>query len=211
MTDSDDIDRRITDAAAAVLDIDQRAPHSLHLTRPNPYLKLSRVLVDVIRDVRYENWEFHIRDLTLSTVCSLEITTTVPNSDNKSQTIRVTHIFGVQADPKMVLGRDYWERWVLDCIFNVYRHEAMENFWIGDERPFYPEHGPGAASYAVKRKIYPKKLELPHFYGGPAVHKLRPGNPATRTMCDLSLDDNVESATTDITAVTCADCILESR
>jgi hypothetical protein len=42
-----------------------------------------------------------------------------------------------------------WKRYLLNCILDVERHESMERFAIGDEKPFFPEHGPNARLYDI--------------------------------------------------------------
>jgi hypothetical protein len=44
-------------------------------------------------------------------------------------------------------------RWLLDRILDVERHEAMEFFAIGDQRPFYPDHGPAADLYRITERV----------------------------------------------------------
>jgi len=38
----------------------------------------------------------------------------------------------------------FWKRWLINMILNVEIHEMCEFFQIGDDKPFYPEHGPEA-------------------------------------------------------------------
>jgi hypothetical protein len=42
-----------------------------------------------------------------------------------------------------------WHWWLLRCIQSVETHEMCEAFAIGDARPFYPGHGPGARLYEI--------------------------------------------------------------
>lgn len=42
---------------------------------------------------------------------------------------------------------DSWQRWLFDRIMDVYRHEAMENFQVGNERPYAPVHSRKAGLY----------------------------------------------------------------
>lgn len=43
-----------------------------------------------------------------------------------------------------------WRRWIFDRLLDVERHEAMEHFQIGDERPYSPSHGPGNDPYFIR-------------------------------------------------------------
>jgi hypothetical protein len=60
--------------------------------------------------------------------------------------IHVEHRFTVPY-PTLVIP---WHRWLLHCIQQVETHEMCEAFAIGDQRPFFPEHGPGANLYAIR-------------------------------------------------------------
>lgn len=60
-----------------------------------------------------------------------------PDSDDPSRTIAVAHRFAVPPAHIPVP----WERWILERILDVERHEAMEYFEIDGDRPFYPWHG----------------------------------------------------------------------
>jgi hypothetical protein len=51
--------------------------------------------------------------------------------------------------PAATFNRAPWQRWLFDRLMDVERHEAMEHFQIGDERPFAPTHGPGDDPYVV--------------------------------------------------------------
>lgn len=64
--------------------------------------------------------------------------------------ISIEHRFAVP--PPELVARPPWRRWLLDRILDVERHEACEFFAIGGERPFYPEHGPGARLYDITER-----------------------------------------------------------
>ena len=70
--------------------------------------------------------------------------------------VRISHSFAVPHHS--YTGRP-WLQWLIECIFRVHMHEAMEHFRVGEDwRPFYPEHGPNASPYLVKLK--PKEQAL---------------------------------------------------
>ena len=58
--------------------------------------------------------------------------------------ISVPHRFDVPQEPSMP-----WHWWLLSCVQAVETHEMCEAFQVGTERPFYPEHGPGARLYQI--------------------------------------------------------------
>jgi len=77
----------------------------------------------------------------------LAITLTSPDSDEPRRMISVTHHLTVP--PYEVMP---WKRWVLEQILLVERHEACEFYQIGGDRPFYPDHGPGANPYQLRER-----------------------------------------------------------
>ena len=52
-------------------------------------------------------------------------------------------------------GCPSWERWLLDRILDVERHEAMEYFTVTGHRLFYPEHGPDGRLYDIIERPAP--------------------------------------------------------
>lgn len=62
------------------------------------------------------------------------------------ETYSVIHYMPV---PPASYNRQSWQRWLLDQILSIERHEACEFFQIGDERPYGPHHGPGNDPYIV--------------------------------------------------------------
>lgn len=116
-------------------------------------------LDQVLATMRYavDGWRFELHAepamWTQGLARTLRVTLTTANSDDPSQTIHVTHIFAVP--PADLAARTiggataFWARWLLDRILDVQCHEAMENLWFDDERPFYPEHGSGSSPYRV--------------------------------------------------------------
>lgn len=62
-------------------------------------------------------------------------------------TYRVHHYMPV---PPASYNRQSWQRWLLEQVLLVERHEAMEFFDIDGTRPFAPNHGPGNDPYTVR-------------------------------------------------------------
>lgn len=77
----------------------------------------------------------------------IELDTIDSDDPGRLNRVKVTHNFPVPPYPP-----GSWRRWVLECIFLVHRHEAMEHARWGGERPFYPDHAPGANPYQVTEK-----------------------------------------------------------
>lgn len=78
----------------------------------------------------------------------LGVTLRVPDSANPEKTITVTHVFTV---PPPEFAGD-WDRWVLECVFAVHKHEAMEEFAVHGIKEFYPAHGDEGDPYEVARR-----------------------------------------------------------
>lgn len=83
----------------------------------------------------------------------LQIRLNVPDSNTPrgggmSVQLLVDHQFQV---PYFPMGDDEIERWLLDCILLVERHEACENFRLDGVAPYYPEHGHGADPYRLHK------------------------------------------------------------
>lgn len=78
----------------------------------------------------------------------LAVTIRVPDSGNPDKVITVTHVFTVP--PPDYAGE--WDRWVLECVFAVHRHEAMEEFAVNGVKEFYPAHGDEGDPYEVVRR-----------------------------------------------------------
>ena len=78
----------------------------------------------------------------------LSVTLRVPDSGDKDKEITVTHVFTV---PPPEYAGD-WDRWVLECVFAVHKHEAMEEFAVHGIKEFYPAHGDEGDPYEVTRR-----------------------------------------------------------
>lgn len=72
------------------------------------------------------------------------------DSTDPTRSLFIRHSFSADLLPHLVSLN--WRRWLLDRILDVERHEAMEFFAIGDDRPFYPDHGPDAQLYMIKER-----------------------------------------------------------
>lgn len=77
---------------------------------------------------------------------TLVISVLTTNSYAPGEPMTVRHLFGV---PAAAYNRASWCRWLFEQFLLVERHEAMEFFTIGDEKPYAPNHGPGWDPYLV--------------------------------------------------------------
>lgn len=69
-----------------------------------------------------------------------------PDTYNPDRTLVVNHYFPV---PPATYDEDSWLRWLFDTLGLVDLHERMEDFVVGEKRPFAPNHGPGRNPYVV--------------------------------------------------------------
>jgi hypothetical protein len=110
------------------------------------------VLADLVGRLQYRaGWRFELADLDRgqgSAGLTLVITTLGTNSYHPDETdYRVNHYMIV---PAAAYDERSWRRWLLEQLLLVERHEAMEFFRIGDERPYAPSHGFGQDPYLVR-------------------------------------------------------------
>jgi hypothetical protein len=111
-----------------------------------------RILHDLVQSLRYrEGWRFSLADIDRgqgSAGLTLVITTLGTNSYHPEQTdYRVSHYMIV---PSAAYDERSWRRWLFDQLLLVERHEAMEFFQIGDDKPYAPSHGFGQDPYIVR-------------------------------------------------------------
>lgn len=109
-------------------------------------------LFELVSKLSYKpGWVFNLVDLDRgqgSKGLTLVITTCTVNSYHHEITnYKVDHYMIV---PAAGYDRRSWQRWLLEQLFLVERHEACEFFDIGGERPYAPSHGPGNDPYIVR-------------------------------------------------------------
>lgn len=96
-----------------------------------------------------QGWEFSLQHEERGQGCcglTLAITITVPDSYDLRHNITVRHYMIV---PAAAYNRQSWQRWLLEQILLVERHEACEFFIVNGVRPYAPHHGPGHDPYTV--------------------------------------------------------------
>jgi hypothetical protein len=110
------------------------------------------VLAALVERLTYRaGWRFALRDLDRgqgSAGLTLVITTLTTNSYHPEQAdYRVNHYMPV---PPAAYDERSWRRWLFGQVLLVERHEAMEFFQVGDDKPFAPSHGHGQDPYLVR-------------------------------------------------------------
>lgn len=111
------------------------------------------ILLDLVYGLKYRpGWTFTIiDDLDRgqgSEGMTLDIVTSGYNSyhPERGQTYAVHHYMPV---PPAAYDKRSWQRWLLDQILLIERHEACEFFEIDGQRPYAPHHGPGNDPYII--------------------------------------------------------------
>lgn len=119
---------------------------AMHQDAPYP-----QILADLVDKLTYRpGWRFvleHIDRGQGSAGLTLDIITWTTNSYHPEQTnYQVHHYMPV---PPAAFNEQSWQRWLLEQILLVERHEACEFFTIDGVKPYAPHHGPGNDPYIV--------------------------------------------------------------
>lgn len=109
------------------------------------------VLWQLVERLQYKpGWRFTLEDLDRgqgSKGLTLVIRVRTPDSYHPEQMIGVAHYMLV---PPAAYDVRSWQRWLLDQVLLVERHEACEFFQLEGDRPYAPSHGPGNDPYLVR-------------------------------------------------------------
>lgn len=107
-------------------------------------------LSDLVQGLTYKPaWTLWLEDLDRSQGSSgltLVIRITTPDSYHPDRLRTVVHYFPV---PPAAYLLSSWQRWLLEQVLLVERHEAMEFFTVDGAKPYAPNHGPGHDPYTV--------------------------------------------------------------
>jgi hypothetical protein len=119
------------------------------MTQEAPYPEVLGGLV--ARLVYRPGWKFRLTTLSRgqgSKGLTLVITTLGYNTYHveDGETYRVNHYMPV---PPAAYNEASWRNWLFEQCLLVDKHEAMEFFQVGDERPYAPNHGYGWDPYLV--------------------------------------------------------------
>lgn len=119
--------------------------HTLTQTAPHPH-----ELSDLVSRLTYRpGWHFALAHTDRgqgSEGLTLHVYGEFPDTYDVEKTLRVVHFFPV---PPAAYDRRSWQRWLLDQLLLVERHECCEFFQIDGERPYAPHHGPGNDPYII--------------------------------------------------------------
>lgn len=106
----------------------------------------------LLESVRYkDHWSFEILAYGgCSAALTVNVNTTDPTAPRGCTIgVLITHQFLIPAYP---MNQRDLEDFIFECIVHVENHEAGEFFYVGDQRPYEPEHGEGADPYAMRRR-----------------------------------------------------------
>lgn len=118
-----------------------------YMRQQAPYPQALCELVECL--VYKSGWRFTLEGTDRgqgSTGLTLCILIHTPDSYHPEKHREVMHFFIV---PAAAYDRQSWQRWLLEQILLVERHEACEFFQVDCERPYAPNHGPGRDPYIV--------------------------------------------------------------
>lgn len=109
----------------------------------------------VVARLRYRDWRFSVRRGAFPT---LNVTMSLPDS----RTGRLTTLTHSTPIPlREFVDERGARRWLLERVFDIEKHEAMEHFLIDGAAPFFPEHEPGRNPYAVVERAEPVAVDAP--------------------------------------------------
>ena len=112
-------------------------------------------LAMLVQELKYKAaWTFRLQDPGIkfdrgqgSYGLTLVVTIITPDAYHPETKRGVNHFFPV---PPAAYDTRSWQRWLLEQILLVERHEACEFFQIGAGRPYAPSHGPGNDPYLIR-------------------------------------------------------------
>ena len=124
------------------------------------------VLQNIVNNVHYLDWSFTLafyeREVGGEGL-TLRIRFQAPDHcDPNGAVVFLIHDFEV---PARVLDTESWQRWVFDCIMLCHRHEAMEDFRVGNHQVFFPEHKSTSDMYETKHVVHRRSIggEIPEY------------------------------------------------
>lgn len=107
-------------------------------------------LADLVSKLQYrKGWRFRLYDRARgqgSNGLTLVINIECVDTYDPEREISIVHYMIV---PAASYDRRSWQRWLLDQVLLVERHETCEFFQIDGVRPFAPNHGPGNDPYII--------------------------------------------------------------
>jgi hypothetical protein len=110
---------------------------------------VDEALLAMVTDLKYKpGWFIWLARPSLATLW-LGIRFETSDSQYPEEIWPGLHYFDVPPSPP----EGGWQRWLIDRIMDVERHEAMEFFQIGEQRPFYPDHnGPASECFEIRER-----------------------------------------------------------
>lgn len=104
---------------------------------------------------------------------TLVIRITTPDSYAPDINRSVLHYMPV---PPAAFDRRSWQRWLLEQILLVERHEACEFFAVAGTKPYAPSHGPGSDPYLVREVGTDEDVRTSY------LGAVKPAEPSTTTV-----------------------------
>lgn len=132
----------------------------------------AKILAKLVPRISYKpGWSFALDEIDRGQGCeglTLLISFVSPDSLDPTRQTQGVHLMPVLP---AAYNEDAWLYWIFEQIQMVESHEAMEFFKVGDDRPFFADHGPGRNPYALMRIKSPEQIEedATPWHGGPAT------------------------------------------
>lgn len=108
-------------------------------------------LASLVAQLTYRaGWRFELADIDRgqgSVGLTFIVTTLTADSYVHDLNKRVAHYFPV---PPAAYDARSWQRWLLDRLLEVERHECCEFFEIAGTKTYAPSHGPGNDPYLIR-------------------------------------------------------------
>jgi hypothetical protein len=126
----------------------QNEASALKSSQVAPYPALLEELISVL--TYKPDWRFELVNSYDRGQGSYGTTLVITVSTLDSYTLKPIRVAHLMPLPPASYDVRSWNRWLLDQILLVERHEACEFFTIGGNKPYAPSHGPGNDPYLIR-------------------------------------------------------------
>jgi hypothetical protein len=106
------------------------------------------ILYDLVKRLSYKDWNFELAECSRGQGCeglTLKISAEVADATG-GPPISFLHLMPVIP---AAYNEASWQRWLLEQILLVEKHESLEFFKIDGKAVYFPAHGPGDDPYAI--------------------------------------------------------------
>lgn len=128
------------------------------------------ILLELVPECSYKpEWNLEIKELDRGQGCE-GLTLCISAKVKDAFSDKIIQIYHLMPVPPAAYDRETWQQWIMEQIFLVEKHEAMEFFRVNGEQPFFPGHAPGRDPYALALIKTKEQAHIPAvpWNGGPA-------------------------------------------